>query len=623
MGHGREHVGLPIPSTPIRQRPIRPQDSRTTYRERLEEVTGEPRKAAKPVLVALAGLLVVSSVVQACVIWRSTTTSFDAVWFVNLAREMDQVGVLAAMTVQREQPLFPVWLWIVHEIVQHAVGVCRWEWALSAQLAAATALVLAVVPVYFVSVRLVGKVAGLAAALLFCLLPEVCRLGADGISDSSHLLLFSLALWAILEYLTRLECPPCSQDSTSRLGPSILLLGAGLATAAAVLTRAEAMVLPLALTVTLAVFQVGRSRRQPVMRVLAHLGCFAFGFAVIFIPYLAAVGSLEPKDALARAMGRYQSPAHSPAADPAIGGPAWELADGCPMSFAVKEPTSTIRQRGYGRAITELFEELAQLFGPLAGPLALLGLFRLRGRRPSAADRFAHILLLLFTFLLLRHAAHEGYLSTRHLLVWMVVGIGCAGYGALELARLLAGLFRSAGLGSWAPPAAIGSVTLAVIGTWSLWLAEPLHASRLGHRRAAEWLATVAAAPGAVFDTHGWTGLYSGRRTYGPDELRKALGDPRLAYLVLEPQELEFASDRSRTLRWLIETAAEPAVKFSHSEQWQAHPAVAVYRWYPQNFSRWQRLRMARLETAAAQARRNLPVTPPDYGKTNEHTAGK
>ena len=45
------------------------------------------------------------------------------------------------------------------------------------------ALVLAVVPVFFLSVRLVGTAGAAAGGVLFCVLPEVARLGADGRRD--------------------------------------------------------------------------------------------------------------------------------------------------------------------------------------------------------------------------------------------------------------------------------------------------------------------------------------------------------------------------------------------------------------------------------------------------------
>jgi hypothetical protein len=118
-------------------------------------------------------------------------------------------------------------------------------------------------------------------------------------------------------------------------------------------------------------------------------------------------------------------------------------------------------------------------------------------------------------------------------------------------------------------------------------LIEPLHASRLGHRRAAEWLAQGADVPGAVLDTRGWTGLYSGRPTYRYEDARKAFSDPELAYVVLERRELEYASRRSRTLRHLLTLGAERVATFPESRTAEPGPrTVVVYRWRPERFSR-------------------------------------
>jgi hypothetical protein len=116
---------------------------------------------------------------------------------------------------------------------------------------------------------------------------------------------------------------------------------------------------------------------------------------------------------------------------------------------------------------------------------------------------------------------------------------------------------------------------------------EPLHSSRRGHRLAGEWLARQADAPGPVLDTRGWTGLYSGRSTYRYDRACAALGDPDLAYVVLERRELDYGSRRSLTLQHLLEVAAQPVAVFPGTDHDDRSGAtVHVYRWYPQRFSR-------------------------------------
>ena len=118
--------------------------------------------------------------------------------------------------------------------------------------------------------------------------------------------------------------------------------------------------------------------------------------------------------------------------------------------------------------------------------------------------------------------------------------------------------------------------------------ARPLHASRLGHRLAAEWLARDAPAPGLVLDTRGWTALYSGRTTYRYADAPAAFGHPRLAYVVLERRELEYDSRRSRTLAHLLDVAAAPVAAFPDPDgAARGQPLVVVYRWESQRFRRW------------------------------------
>ncbi|NUQ62129.1 MAG: glycosyltransferase family 39 protein [Pirellulales bacterium] len=536
---------------------------------------------ARAKIVTTVGLILFSGLVQAVLVARATVPSLDAVWFAQVAQEIEERGMGVFLAGQRERPLFPLWAWSVHEVARAVAGPLPASWALSVQLAAAFSLVLAVVPVYFIARRIVGEPAATVAALIFCVLPEVSRLGADGISDSTHLLLLGLAVWAVVEYLARLDAAQVRQRPWS--GRTILL-SAGIAAGAACLTRPEAMVLPPALLLTLGLFQFHESRRQQRWRLVADLGCFALGMCLVYGPCLIAARQgrefvLHPPNAADSPGENRRAPRETTER------PKWKLPDGSRMSFAAKEPTVSIRRRGYAQAAVQFLEELAELFGFWVGSLALVGLWRLRRRQPSRADRFGHVLLALFVPAVLHHTATNGYLSARHLAVWVMIGIGCAGYGLLDLGGMIGRLLGPVGGSRWSSRWAMGAVLVFCLAACVVQSAKPLHASRVGHRMAAEWLTTNAAIPGAVFDTHGWTGLYSGRFTYPADQLQNAICDPRLTYLVLEPAELNFDSDRSRTLRWLIATAARPSATFP--EQATPSQAVAVYQWDAGSFRRW------------------------------------
>jgi len=572
-------------------------------------------------IAVAAGLLVLTCLVQAMLIRRATVPGLDAVRFVESAQRIDTDGLIHTAQHQQEQPLFATWLWLVHEGLERSVGPFRSSWAASAQLAAAIPLVLAIVPIYFLSIRLVGPAAALAGSVLFCVLPEVSRLGADGLSDSTHLFFFALAFWAMVVYLTRPADRPANDrdagpsvatsretDTESRpplpcpappwAGDSLWLFAAGVLVGLALLVRAEAIVLPAALVATLVAFQFQVRRRQPWLKLAGALGCLALGAAVVQAPYLVAVGATSPDTAAQRLLGRHEvkEPESPRPTSPIAAASVWLLDDAEPMSFATKDPTTSLRRRGYTAATVQFAEELAAAFAYLVGALALFGVWRLRPMPARPVDRFAQVYFLLFSAAVIQFASQEGYVGARHLLTLVVVGIGCAGYGTLaagqcaatwkqtrgnaECERRLAADLRGS---RWAPAMVLAAAMICLIET-----AEPLHASRAGHRLAAEWLAVEAEAPGPVLDTRGWTALYSGRPTYRYDNARAAFCHPRLAYVVVERRELERESRRCRSLKRLLEVAARPVAEFPGAERINRRQRpVIVYRWDAGRFARW------------------------------------
>jgi len=558
----------------------------------------------------VAVLLGLSGLVQAWLIHHAAVPGQDAVRFVRIAQKIDRQGLLPTLKNEGQQPLFPVTVWIVSRGLACTVGPSPSAWATSVQLAAAVPLVLAVVPVYFVALRLVGPRGAAAGGMLFCVLPEVARLGADGLSDSTHLLLFALALWAVVEALTGERRAARDKGNGVRgsgsevqgsglrvqgVGPKshryalfLWLALAGGLTAAAALTRVETMVLPAALAVATVGFQLARRWRRPWRRVAVAAGCYGLGFAMVFGPYLAATGSSTPRAAIARALGKFPSDGTRPSVPAAaMNKAAWQLDDGRPMSFAYKEPSVSRRWRGYRAATVLLAEELPQAFGYWVGPLALVGLWQLRRTPPRREDRFAQAVFLLFCLGAIHHAAGEGYLSARHLLPLVVVGIGCGGHGLIAFARSIAKAVVGGQPEATTRSAATRAVAALAVAACLAPQLEPLHAARRPHRSAGRWLASEAEVSGAVLDTRGWTGLYSGRPTYGYQDAWQAFCDPRLAYVVIERWELDYQSDRSRTLKALLARAAEPVASFCDSPAGASGHGVMVYRWNGEQFYQW------------------------------------
>ena len=547
-------------------------------------------------IAILAGLLGLSCLVQVVVIGRATVPALDAVRFVRIAQSIDRHGLLPTLRTEREQPLFPVWVWAVHGGVERVAGESADSWATAVQLAAAVSLVLTVVPLYFLVLRLAGRAAAMAAGLFFCLLPEVSRLGADGISDSTHLLFFSVALWAIVECFAvggwgkAQRCPSeagtgaslrsaaSHPDSAANHPATLWLTLAGVATAAGLLARAEVAVLALALAATMIAFQFFSRRRQPWPTVALAGGGYLLGAAVVLGPYLAALGDLNPRAAVARVLGRYEVEETSADWD------RWYLPGGEEAAFDLKERTISLRQPGYA-AVGRFVRKLADGFGYWIGALALYGAWVLRRGGVSAADRFVQVFFVLFSAVAIRFATREGYLDARHVLTLVVAGMAAAGYGAVDLGRRIADRFTGGQTARTGRSLRWSVVAVASVACLPQ-VTGRLHENRQGHRAAAAWLATEADPPGAVLDTRGLTGFYSGRKTYTYAEARAALGDPCLAFVVLERRELHYDSPRARTLRWLIETAARPVGEFPDAAgRSSKQRPVLVYRWYPERLA--------------------------------------
>lgn len=112
----------------------------------------------------------------------------DGVRVVGLAQEILAEGLIPAWRRQGSEPVFPTVVAGIHWIRTQILATPP-DWALSAQIAGTIGFILSVVFVYLIAQQLLGTPYDFLATVLFSLLPEMARLGADGISDA-----FSLGL---------------------------------------------------------------------------------------------------------------------------------------------------------------------------------------------------------------------------------------------------------------------------------------------------------------------------------------------------------------------------------------------------------------------------------------------
>ena len=201
------------------------------------------------------------------------------------------------------------------------------------------------------------------------------------------------------------------------------------------------------------------------------------------------------------------------------------------------------------------FQETAAVWlrcmGFVLVPLAVVGAITAPA---SAARALSRMYIAVFLLILLRHTATQGYLSHRHMMSLVITLIPWAAwrYQCL-LDRICQQFVRSVG-GRGVVTALFAALLLApgIVAQ-----SKPIHASRMGHWAAGQWLAQHMDEQEAVLDTRCWAGFLSGRVSYGPWHITQALADPRLGYIVVEQRELDAPSPRAQRLgEWLGEHAS-------------------------------------------------------------------
>lgn len=544
--------------------------------------------------VALGALMVLACLVQAWTIRRAVLPAQDSVRYLAVAQAIGRDGLLATLRNQPEQPLFPALAWLTHETLTGMGMIAGRDWATSLQVAAALPLVISVAPIYLLFRRWHGHRAALISTIIYCLLGATARLGADGLSDSTHLLLFWCAVAAAASVFSRLTSP---RSSSLTPDPRILIpaLASGVLTGLALLTRAEAIVLPVAVLGGLTLVQFTRGRRQVWRAAVLPAAMLLIGLALPLVPYLlacrpAGAGLSEAiAPAAARLLGRLGAgdalPLNERAPVSAVAGePRWSLPGVGRLVFGKKDTSSSSRFRGWWAAAVEAGGELAETLHYWLGLLALIGLWSARGRLSSPADRFMQLLCAALVMATLYVGATAGYLSTRHLLLLVVLALGWAGVGILVCGEWLA---SRAGVLGGECSGRLGKLCVAALAVAACLpdLVRPLHASRAGHRQAAEWLLAHAAPSDGVLDSRGFTALYTGRKTYRYEAAQTAFLDAGLAYVVVEQAELDAHSRRAETLRLLMDEAAEPVARFGPALRHE----VVVHRWRPDRFALLER----------------------------------
>ena len=550
----------------------------------------------------LAWLLLVTTAVQIWSARHAVTAALDAVRYVALADAMQEQGWLATIRKESEHPLFPTLVWLTRDAVREVWGEFPELNAASVMLASSWPLVLAIVPVYFLLRRLTDARAALIGGLCFAALPRIAMLGADGLSDSSHLLLATIGMWAIAEYVDRLSGRRVARPGAVNTAKATAicpaaclgLMAGGAALGLALTARVEALAVLPALALCIGWLQTRAATRRPWADWSVGLFSLAAGLVCTLGLYFVLIDAASPHAAWSRLLGRGDAPT-APLShvglDATISATYTQsLPDGARLAFDSKESTASSRFRGVSAAAQQYSLELFRTLQPAAGLLALCGLWLIARRGVQPAQRFAVCLYVVVSMLALLYASRAGYLQARHIMLAVVVAIAPVGVAIDSLAALFAGWVQRRGLS----PRNRAATNTRGITAWAMAAAalatflpitlRPLHASRAAHRQAADWLRQQGTQQSLVLDSRGLTGLYTGLPTRCYQAARRTFADPRLAYVIIEQNELEFDSPRAKTLRHFLSTSAIETARFASPTR-DPRQEVVIYRWQPERFA--------------------------------------
>lgn len=502
------------------------------------EVVAPRRSLFGPDYLRLAILAAVAVAVHAWLIAHTAVTARDGIGFARYALGIQSPHAVSEVWDQTRSPIevikaaeqppgYPIAIWLTGKVVRNVAGVPLPESMLiSAQVASAIAGVLLVVPVYFLGRTLFSRNVGFAAALLFQVLPVTARITSDALSEAAYLLPAAVGLFFGVRAVRR-----------PKIGSFLLC---GLSVGAAYLVRPEGGIVGVAVAAVAA--WMGFTRRWPRNLTAGWLTALAIGFLLVATPYIALIGRftnkptakqfLDPTSAPTGPAFRGQSGPITPA-PAAVGGPVfadwWNPAT----------DAGTFRP-WFGLKVAA--RETGKGLYYLSAALAAFGLVVYR-RRIAAEPGLALLAVLAglnFALLVVLGTA-RGYVSERHTV--LIVLVGCV-FAAAALEPLAAVLARVPALGriccgKYTPAVLLAVVVAAALPT----TLKPLHAHRVGHKHAGQWLAENAKPEDAVIDPFCWADWYSWRTLYyvPPDP-----PNPVVTYAVLDDRS--YAEDNHTRL---------------------------------------------------------------------------
>jgi hypothetical protein len=239
----------------------------------------------------------------------------------------------------------------------------------------------------------------------------------------------------------------------------------------------------------------------------------ACGLLVCVVPYVSATGRLSNKNTSKYMLGDPDIdpsgvlPQYGKKKKPVVFAPEKQNAPHFPSGGLVPlaawfHESSEIDERWLWASKSLAFE-IARAFQFVGLGLAALGLAVFRPRNGTGPTRAAlAIIVALHALILCRMASLSGYLSERHMLLFVFAGSFPAAAALIWLGRFHRRV-----------PAGILTAGLVMAGLLiaAPALTKPLHYNRAGHKEAGLWLAKNIRENDAILDPFCWAEFYAGR----------------------------------------------------------------------------------------------------------------
>jgi hypothetical protein len=510
-------------------------------------------------------LFLLAGVVRFWLIGHTEVTARDGVGFMRYAWQLKTQPWPAVLRENPHPPLYPLTILLVSYPVRWLLpGSETVLLQLSAQLTAALAGLLLIVPLYLLGRDLFDRRVGFWAALLFQCLPPGARVLSDALSEGVFLLLAVTALWLALRAF--------------REGGIIRFGLMGLCSGLAYLARPEGVLIGLAIGAVLVGRQAWRPARWPWRRVLVCGTSLVLLAVTVALPYMMVIGhftnkttgmsvlhagffSAHPEKVSGPSLKRQQGEAapsltlQAQISCGAVGTPSLAAL------WAVWGPNS----KDYGLlsrqawCLAAVGKEFLRGFYYVAWVPALWGLYRHWNRLRRVHGAWVIFLALLLDWLALWRVAYVvGYVAERHSLLTVMFGMPWAAAGVMDLGQHLAAfwsrrtLWPRWGLILQSGPTLSGILLVALAVAGLPKTLEPLHTNRAGYHAAGLWLAAHAQPDDQIMDPFCWAEYYAGQVLRRPSYDYPMSRPPRYVVLGGSKNEHErlplipFANDYAR-----------------------------------------------------------------------------